>query len=82
MNNDIDVSKCDYYGYEGECIIELKHCSNFLNCLYRQLQRKTQEYEKSNQVLEDIKNYCKDVKFDFGSKPVAIDILKIIEKGQ
>jgi hypothetical protein len=45
-------------------------------------QEEYKNYINQKQVLEDIKNYCKDVKFDFGSKPVAIDILKIIEKGQ
>lgn len=106
MDN-IDVSKCEYYGYEGECIVELKHCNNFLNCYYRQLQKKIQtcerlendntelkqrftqdmarvggRYIKLYALIEKIEDYCKDVKYDFGSVSVAKDILEMIKEGK
>jgi hypothetical protein len=63
--NDIDVSHCDYYGYDKECsaeyslscgeIEEFERCENLPNCYYRQLQRRIKECEEYKNCLKKVK---------------------------
>lgn len=67
----VDVSGCNYSGSQENCIIRAhQKCSNYPNCYFKQLARKTQECEalKSesftmNSLIieqeEEIDRYCK-----------------------
>lgn len=51
----VDVSGCDYISQDGRCEVQLAlkrvnfECSQISDCLYKQLQRKTEECEKLKQ---------------------------------
>lgn len=65
----VDVSECEFYGYDGVCklysgSICSKDCSNYPNCNYKQLKRKTQECEelyneKMKLIDKSIEQKCK-----------------------
>lgn len=65
----IDVSECGHYHY-GKCeidydewnneIIRYNECQNNPNCVYKQLKRKEQEYNKLKQTLTDIEFWVRE----------------------
>lgn len=49
----VDVGDCEFYGSQENCIIRAhQKCSNFPNCYYKQLARKTQECEELQEKLD------------------------------
>ena len=63
--NGVDVSGCSYYNpLSNYNCGGTKKCSQWSNCYYKQLNRKTAECEKYEQALDEIeglaKNFCKN----------------------
>lgn len=56
----VDVSGCSYYNPLGNYNCGgTKKCSQWSNCYFKQLSRKTQECEKYKQTLDEIKEYTR-----------------------
>jgi hypothetical protein len=55
MIDGIDVSKCNFLGVEGICNSDSYFCEGHTNCYYKQLARKTQEYEQLQEKYEGLK---------------------------
>lgn len=63
----VDVAGCAHYGSQENCTIRAhQKCSNYPNCYYKQLARKTQEYKNLSDLIRNTETYlvtcdrCKD----------------------
>lgn len=61
----VNVARCIYYGSQENCTIRNhQKCSSFLNCYYKQLQRKEQECEELKKQLDTAKiNYANEMDY-------------------
>ena len=51
--NEVDVSGCEYYGSQNNCIVYGNQgCNKFYNCYYKQFKRKKQECKKLRRKLD------------------------------
>lgn len=61
--DDIVVTDCLYFTMDGGCTM-LKTCKGN-NCYYKQLQRKTQECEEKQKIIDEIGSECKRISSNY-----------------
>ena len=60
ISGGVDVSECQHCGSQKNCMIYGHlNCAKFPDCYFKQLARKTQECEKYEQALDEIKKQAK-----------------------